>query len=245
MVVGRQAVFEVLRSGKPIFIMLADGLKGKIVSEIIHLAQQRKVPVKKLSKPEFQTETEGARGSQGVAAKVLPFEYCSLKKLIAISRSHKEEPFLIMLDHIEDPNNLGAVMRTAYAAGVNGLIIPEKRAAGVTAAVRKVAAGAADWIPVARAGNLNQAAKILKEEGFWLYGAEADGDELYYRSDYNRPLVLIVGSEGRGISRLLRMNCDLLLKIPTPGTADGSLNVSAATAVLVYTALACRKGWFS
>ncbi len=245
MVVGRQAVFEALRSGKSLSIILADGLKGTMISDITNLAHQRKIPVQKLSKAEFQTETGGIRGSQGVAARVEPFEYCSLKELISISLSQMEIPFLIMLDHIEDPHNLGAVMRTANAAGVNGLIIPAQRAAGVTAAVRKVAAGAADRIPVARVGNLNQAAKTLKEEGFWLYGAEADGDEVYYRADYNRPLVLVIGSEGRGISRLLRMNCDLLVKIPMPGTADSSLNVSAATAVLVYTALALRKGWFS
>ncbi len=245
LVVGRQAVLEVLRSGKPLRIMLADGLKGAIINEITLLARQRKVPVKRLPKTDFLTEAGDISGNQGVAAMVAPFEYCSLEELISISRKPKEEPFLIMLDHIEDPHNLGAVMRTADAAAVHGLIIPRQRAAGITAAVRKVAAGAAERMPVALVGNLNQAAETLKKHGFWLYGAEADGDEEYYRVDYKRPLVLIVGSEGKGISRLLRQNCDQIVTIPMPGTVGGSLNVSAATAVLVYTALAQREGWLS
>lgn len=245
LVVGRQAAIEALRSGKPLCVILADGLKGAIISEITLLAGQRKVPVKRLSKAEFQTESGDIRGNQGVAVKVAPFEYCSLKELISISCRQKEEPFLIMLDHIEDPHNLGAVLRTADAAAVHGLIIPGQRAAGVTTAVRKVAAGAAERMPVARVGNLNQAAKVLKKEGFWLYGAEAEGDQEYYRADYKRPLVLVFGSEGKGISRLLRLNCDLVVKIPMLGTAGGSLNVSAAAAVLVYAALGQRKGWLS
>lgn len=245
LVVGRQAVLEALRSGKPQRIMLADGLKGAIINEITLLARQRKVPVKRLPRPEFLNEAGDISGNQGVAAVVAPFDYRTLEELISISRKPGQDPFLIMLDHIEDPHNLGAVMRTADAAAVHGLIIPNHRAAGVTATVRKVAAGAAERMPVALVGNLNQAAEILKKEGFWLYGAEADGDEDFYRADYNRPLVLVIGSEGKGLSRLLRQNCDLTVSIPMPGAAGGSLNVSAATAVLVYAVLARRKGWFS
>ncbi len=244
-VVGRQAVLEVLRSGKPIRIIMADNLKGSIIDEINLLARQRKVPVKRLSNHGFQAEAGDISGNQGVAAVVAPFEYCSLEELISISRKTKDEPFLIMLDHIEDPHNLGAVMRTANAGAVHGLIIPRQRAAGVTPTVRKVAAGAAEMVPVAQVSNLNQAAKILKNEGFWLYGAEANGDQEYYRADYNRPLVLVVGSEGKGISRLLRQNCDFIVTIPMPGAADGSLNVSAAAAVLIYAVLGQRKGWLS
>ncbi len=245
LVVGRQAVLEALRSGKPLRIMLADGLKGAIIDEINLLARQRKVPVKRLAKPEFTAEAGDVSGSQGVAAIVSPYSYCTLDELINSSRKGKSDPFLIMLDHIEDPQNLGAVMRTADAAAVDGLIIPNHRAAGVTAAVRKVAAGAAERIPVALVGNLNQAADVLKKEGFWLYGSEIDGDEDYYRADYKRPLVLVIGSEGKGLSRLLRENCDVIVTIPMPGTVGGSLNVSAATAVLVYAALGQREGWFS
>jgi len=245
LVVGRHAVLEALRYGKPLQIILADGLKGATADEITLLARQQKVKVKQLSKSDFITEVGDISGSQGVAARVAPFEYCTLDELISISRKPKAEPFLIMLDHIEDPQNLGAVMRTADAAAVHGIIIPSHRAAGVTASVRKVAAGAAERIPVALVGNLNQAAEVLKKEGFWLYGAESDGDEQYYRADYKRPLVLVIGSEGKGLSRLLRKNCDLTLNIPMPGRFDRSLNVAAAAAVLVYAALAQREGWVS
>lgn len=243
LVIGRQAVLEALRSGKPLRILLADGLKGAIINEITLLARQRKVPVKRLEKNEFEKEIGEHDGSQGVAAFVAPFEYCSLDELISISRSTREEPFLIMLDHIEDPHNLGAVMRTADLVGVHGIIIPNNRAAGVTAAVRKVAAGAAERLPVAMAGNLNQAAERLKKEGFWLYGCEADGSEDYYRADYKRALVLVIGSEGKGLSRLLRQNCDLTISIPMPNSVTGSLNVSVAAGILIYTALAQREGW--
>lgn len=243
LVVGRQAVLESLRSGKPLRIILAEGLKGAIINEIVQLARQRKVPVEKLSRNDFLRETGDVAGNQGVAAMVSPFEYTELEDLVATSRSKSGDPFLIMLDHLEDPHNLGAIMRTADAAGVGGLIIPSHRAAGVSAAVRKVACGAAERIPVAMVANLNQAAEALKKEGFWLYGAEADGSENFYRADFCRPLVLVVGSEGKGLSRLLRQNCDLLLSIPMPGAAAGSLNVSAASAIIIYTVLAQREGW--
>ncbi len=242
LIAGRQAVLEALRYSKPVNIFLAEGLKGAVINEITLLARQKRVPVKRLSRNDFDQIAGDIPGNQGVAAYVSPFQYCSLSRLINIARESSGEPFLIMLDHLEDPQNLGAVMRTADAAGVDGLIIPDRRAAGVTAAVRKVAAGAAERMPVALAGNLNRAAEMLKKEGFWLYGAEADGREAYYRADYRRPLVLVIGSEGKGLSRLLRQNCDLTLSIPMPGKT-GSLNVAASTAVLTYAALAQREGW--
>ena len=243
LILGRQAVLEALRSGKPIRILLADGLKGSIINEITQLARQRKIPVKRLERNELEKEFSSHGSSQGVAALAAPFEYCRLDDLISASRSTRAEPFLIMLDHIEDPHNLGAVMRTADLVGVHGLIIPNHRAAGVTAAARKVAAGAAERLPVALVGNLNQAAERLKKEGFWLYGCEADGSEDYYRADYKRPLVVVIGSEGKGLSRLLRQNCDLTISIPMPNSVNGSLNVSVAAGIIIYTALAQREGW--
>jgi len=242
LIAGRQAVLEALRYSKPLKIYLAEGQRGAVIDEITLLARQRKVPVKRLSKEDFEHTAGDILGHQGVAALVTPFQYSSLSRLIELSRESGKEPFLIMLDHLEDPQNLGAIMRTADAAGIHGLIVPDQRAAGVTAAVRKVAAGAAERMPVALVGNLNRAAAMLKKEGFWLYGAEADGREEYYRVDYCRPLVLVIGSEGKGLSRLLRKNCDLTLHIPMPGET-GSLNVAAATAVLTYAALAQREGW--
>ena len=243
LIAGRHAVLEALRSGKPMLIKMAEGIKGPIVNEIKLLARHKKIPVEHLSRTAFQDEAGKISGNQGVAALVAPFQYNSLTELVSISRSSKEDPLLIMLDHVEDPHNLGAVMRTADAAGVHGLIIPNKRAAGVTASVRKVAAGAAERIPVALVSNLIQTVEVLKKEGFWLYGAEGDGEEVFYRVDYRRPLVLVIGSEGKGLSRLMRQNCDLILSIPMPGAESGSLNVSVAAAVLIYAALGQRMGW--
>ncbi|MGM0689729.1 MAG: 23S rRNA (guanosine(2251)-2'-O)-methyltransferase RlmB [Bacillota bacterium] len=243
LIAGRQAVLEALRSGKPMLIKMADGIKGPIISEIKLLARHKKIPVEYLSSVDFQDEAGKISGNQGVAALVAPFQYNSLSELITFSRSINEDPLLIMLDHVEDPHNLGAVMRTADAAGVHGLILPNKRAAGVTASVRKVAAGAAERMPVALVGNLIQAIEVLKKEGFWLYGAEADGEDAFYRVDYRCPLVLVIGSEGKGLSRLVRQNCDLIISIPMLGAKAGSLNVSAAAAVLIYAAQGQRMGW--
>lgn len=242
LIAGRQAVLEALRCGKADRILVAEGVRGKVMDEIILLARQKAVPLERLSRADFNRAAGSIAGNQGAAALVPPFRYRPLRELIAEARSSGNIPFLIMLDHLEDPQNLGAIMRTADAAGVHGLIIPDRRSAGVTAAVRKVAAGAAERLPVAMVGNLNRASALLKKEGFWLYGAEADGDEPYYTADFLRPLVLVIGSEGKGLAHLLRKNCDLILSIPMPGKA-GSLNVAAAAAVLTYAALAQREGW--
>jgi len=241
---GRQTVLEALRHGRPHRLLLAEGQKGTVIEKITALARSKKIPCERLPGDDFASLTREINSAQGVAALVSPFAYCTLDELIVISRSAARQPFLLMLDHVEDPQNLGAVMRTADAAGVNGLIIPDRRAAGVTAAARKAAAGAAERLPVALVRNLNRAVEKLKEEGFWIYGAEVSGNLEYYRADYRRALVLLVGSEGKGITRLLRENCDQLLTIPMPGKT-GSLNLSVAAAVLIYTALAQREGWSS
>lgn len=240
---GRQAVFAAIRYGTVKRILLADDSRGEVINEILALAGSKNITVERLKKTSFQDQAGFIPGHQGVAALVPPYRYLDLDQLIAASRSQTNPPFLLMLDHLEDPQNLGAIMRTADAGGIDGLIIPARRAAGVTAAVRKVAAGAAERVKVALVTNLSQAAARLKAEGFWLYGTEADGDIPYYRADYRLPLVLVIGSEGKGLSTLLRKNCDQILSIPMPGKEAGSLNVSAAAAVLIYAALGQREGW--
>ena len=245
LVAGRQVVLEALRHGRPLHIFMAEGLKGEIISDISGLARKKKVPLTLLKRADFQEKAGDISGNQGVAALVPPFRYLSLDELINHSQKASQLPFLIMLDHIEDPQNLGAIIRTADAAGINGLIIPDRRAAGVTPAARKVAAGAAERLPVARVGNLNRSVELLKSRGFWIYGAEARGESPYYSVDYNVPLVLVVGSEGRGISTLLLKNCDLTVSIPMHGPSAGSLNVASAAAVLLYAGLAGRAGWYS
>lgn len=243
LIAGRQAVLEALRFSKPQRLILSEGLKGAIINEITLLARQNRVKLTRLTRQEFQELAGHIPGNQGVAALVSPFVYSSLDELISLSRRPDHYPFLLMLDHLEDPQNLGAIMRTADAAGVDGLIIPTDRAAGVTAAVRKVACGAAERLPVAMVGNLNQAAETLKREGFWIFAADQDGEKEYYRADYKTPLVLVLGSEGKGVSRLLKKNSDLSLFIPMPNLKGGSLNVSAAAAVMIYAVLSQREGW--
>lgn len=240
---GRQTVLEALRCGKPRRVLMAEGQKGRIVDEIVALSRRQKVSLEIMSKGIFHNAAGNIDGNQGVAAIVPPFHYYSLNEIIDSTKASLKIPLLMMLDHIEDPHNLGAVIRTADAAGVSGLIIPDRRAASVNATARKVAAGAAERLPVAMVGNLNQAAETLKKEGFWFYGAEAGAEREYYRADYLLPLVLVIGSENKGISRLLRQSCDLLISIPMPGTSAGSLNVSVAAAIIVYAALSRREGW--
>lgn len=241
---GRHAVVEALRQSKPLRVLLADNLRGAMVNEITLLARQRRVPVERLTPRRFVERLgQAAASAQGVAALVPPYHYLSLSRLLTLAREDEKPPFLIILDHIEDPQNLGAIMRTADAAGVHGIVVPGERAVGVTAAVRRVAAGAAERLPVAMVGNLNRAAEQLKKEGFWIYGAEADGGKPFYRADYRRPLALVLGSEGRGLSRLVRRNCDVVVSLPMPGGGGGSLNVSATAAVLIYAVIGQREGW--
>lgn len=240
---GRQAVLSALKYSKPRRIFLAADSRGAIVAEISALAAEKKIPLERLANSAFKELAGFIPGNQSVAALVPPYRYADLDQLISSSLKKSTDPILLLLDHLEDPQNLGAIMRTAEAAGLDGLIIPDRRSASVTAAVRKVAAGAAERISVARVTNLSRTAEKLKEEGFWLYGAEADGEQPYYQADYRRPLVLVIGSEGKGLSPLLRSRCDQTLVIPMPGGAAGSLNVSTAAAVLIYAALAQREGW--
>ena len=244
LIAGRQAVLDALRFSKPARIILAEGIKGATINEITLIARQNRVKTERLSRQQFQELAGQISGNQGVAAFVHPFKYLELDELIAVSKKPGTDPLLIMLDHIEDPQNLGAIMRTADAAGAGGLIIPADRAASVTPAVRKVACGAAERLPVAISVNLNRAAEVLKRAGFWLYAADQDADCEYYKVDYCLPLVLVFGSEGKGLSRLLKKNCDRSVFIPMPNPAGGSLNVSVAAAVVIYAALAQRQGWF-
>lgn len=244
LVVGRQAVLEVLRRGSPLKVVIAPGQKGKIVQEITAQARRKNVPLEILPCRAFDAFICRASGHQGVAALVKPFPYRTLAELSALAGAAGEPPFLLFLDHLQDPHNLGAVLRTAHAAGVHGVVIPGRRAAPVTFTVRKVAAGAAETLPVARVVNLSRSLEELKKQGYWIYGADADGAIPYYRTDFNRPLVLVLGSEGKGLSPVVRTCCDQILSIPMRRNA-GSLNVSVAAGVLIYAAAAQRGGWFS
>lgn len=240
-IIGRQPVLEALRRRNLRKVFLAAGLKGEIVSDIMREARRQGLTPEIMGRQDLNRLAAGGR-HQGVAALALPFPYLSLGELLVRLKGVPGAPFLIMLDHLQDPQNLGSLLRTADAAGMQGVIIPEDRCVKITPAVRKVAAGAAERLPVARVVNLVDATEHLKEKGFWIYGAEADGELPYYRVDYSGPFVLVVGSEGKGIARLLREKCDGIISIPMLGPG-GSLNAAVAAAVIIYTAAARREGW--
>ncbi len=241
LVIGRRPVLEALRRGNLHQVYLAAGQKGEKISLIAREARQQGLLLKEITREELNRLARGGN-HQGVAALAPPFSYLSLDELLDRLKTVTSDPFLIILDHLQDPQNLGSLLRTADAAGMHGVIIPEDRSVKITPAVRKVAAGAAERLPVARVVNLVNAIQQLKDEGFWVYGAAADGALPYYRVDYCSAFALVVGSEGKGLSRLIREKCDGILCIPMRGEG-GALNAAVAGAVILYAAAAQREGW--
>ncbi|HOJ83332.1 MAG TPA: 23S rRNA (guanosine(2251)-2'-O)-methyltransferase RlmB [Bacillota bacterium] len=241
LVIGRRPVLEALRSGSLQQVYLAAGQKGEIIDQISREARSQGLPLEVIPRRELHRLTDGGN-HQGVAAQARPFPYLKIEELLEKVYALTGAPFLILLDHLQDPQNLGSLMRTAEVAGMDGIIIPQDRSVKITPAVRKVAAGAAERLPVARVVNLVDAVRQLKKEGFWVYGTAADGPLPYYRADYRVPFVLVIGSEGKGISRLLRESCDGIISIPMRGPG-GSLNAAVAAAVIIYAAAAQREGW--
>jgi len=232
-IAGRNPVLEALKKGTPIHkLLVARGAgKGSVV-EIIARARERKVPVQEVERHYLNTlvnETD----HQGVVALVPARQYVEMDDILNRARERGEEPFILVLDRIEDPHNLGAILRTADAAGVHGVIIPKHRAVGLTPAVVKASAGAVEYVPVARVANLAQALEALKKEGCWVVGADMNGEILWHNENLSGPLACVVGSEGKGIGRLLKEKCDFLVRIPMKGNIS-SLNVSVAAAVLCY-----------
>ncbi|MDY7004617.1 MAG: 23S rRNA (guanosine(2251)-2'-O)-methyltransferase RlmB [Cyanobacteriota bacterium] len=173
------------------------------------------------------------KNHQGIAAQISPYEYKDLDELISQAKSKTEEPVLLVADGLNDPHNLGAIIRTAEALGIQGLIIPQRRAVGITSTVTKVAAGALENFPVARVINLSRALEELKKEGFWIYGTVADNGELIHKVKFTGAIVLVIGSEAEGLSLLIQKNCDALVSIPMSGNTP-SLNVSVATGMALY-----------
>jgi len=220
-------------------IYLEQGRRGRVVDEILGLAKARHVPVTFEAREGLDRRAGTARhqGAVGVAAAKA---YLSLDDLLE-SISGLDAPLLLVLDGIEDPHNLGAILRTAEAAGAQGIILPTRRAVGLTAAVAKVSAGAIEHLPVARVVNLSQAIERLKEARFWIYGLDAKGSRSYAEVDYRGPVALVVGGEGRGLRPLVAGRCDGTVRIPMRGKVE-SLNVSVATAVVLYEILRQRDG---
>ena len=238
--VGRHAVVEAIKAGRGINrILLADGLRGPSVHELRDLARENGVTVDVVSRAKLDAAVpEGVR-HQGVLAYVAPVAYVAVEEIIAAARERGEDPLLLLLDGIEDPQNLGALLRTADAAGVHGILLPRRHSVPLTETVARVSAGALEYVPVARIGNIAQTMRALKEQGFWIAGADMAGEEMYDRANLTGALVLVIGSEGRGMSRLTRDLCDFTVRLPMRGKIN-SLNASAAGAILMYEALRQR-----
>jgi 23S rRNA (guanosine2251-2'-O)-methyltransferase len=230
---GRQPVLEALQSQLPLeLINLYEDARGTIIDKIQQKAEEKGIPVQKIKRARLEDEAAG-QNHQGIVAYMAPYAYLSVEELLENVRREGKYPFLLMLDHLQDPHNLGALIRTAAAAGVHGLILPRDRACGVTPAVFKSSAGALAHVPVARAVNLARETDFLKKQGLWFMGADMSGEQPFYEADFNLPLVLVLGNEGGGLSRLIREKCDFLLHIPMR-EAISSLNVAVAGGIICY-----------
>ena len=237
--VGRNAVTEALKAGRGINkILLAEGDKEAFASEILNLAKERKIICQFVERSKIEAIAAGHR-HQGVLAYVAPVEYAELEDILKAAEEKGEAPFLLLLDELEDPHNLGALLRTADATGVHGVLIPKHRSVPLNATVAKTSAGAIEYVPVARIGNIAQTLKVLKEKGFWVAGADMDGAQTYYEADLTGSLVLVVGSEGRGMSRLTKEACDFIVSMPMVGKIN-SLNASVAGSILMYESMRQR-----
>ncbi len=232
LVEGRNAVLEAFRSGKPVDkLYVQDGCKDGPVMTIVREARKQGTVIQFVGKERLNQLSETGK-HQGVIALAAAYDYGTVQDMLDLAKERNEDPFLILLDDIEDPHNLGAIIRTANLAGAHGVIIPKRRAVGLTAAVAKASAGAINYTPVAKVTNLSQTIADLKEQGLWFVCADMDGTPMY---DLNLtgPIGLVIGSEGTGVSRLVRESCDLTAAIPMHGDID-SLNASVAAGVLAY-----------
>ncbi len=237
--VGRNAVTEALKSGRGINkLWIASGDREGSVAEIAALAKERGIVVQYVERAKIEALAGGHR-HQGVLAYVAPVPYAELEDILKAAEEKGEAPFLVLLDELEDPHNLGALLRTADATGVHGILIPKRRSVSLNATVAKTSAGAVEYVPVARIGNIAQTLKKLKEKGFWVAGADMDGEKAYYEADLTGPLVLVVGSEGKGMSRLTKEACDFIVRMPMVGRIN-SLNASVAGSILMYESMRQR-----
>ena len=236
---GRNAVLELLESGKDINkLFIEKGDKQGSINKIIRVAKERKVLITEIDKSKFN-EMAQTNNPQGVIAIVPPFDYCDIYDIIDFAKKREEDPFILILDGIEDPHNLGSIIRTAETAGVHGIIIPKRRAASVNSTVAKVTAGAVEHMKIAILNNINDTISALKKENVWICGTDMDTNKYYYNQDLTGPLAIVIGSEGYGMSRLVKENCDFLVKIPMKGRIT-SLNASVSTGIVVYEAVKQR-----
>ena len=237
LLIGRNPVMEALKSGRGITkLMVLRDAEGS-VKKILGMAHDKNIPVQTVERAVLDRAAYGGP-HQGVVAHVSDYEYSEVSDILELAAERNEPPFIIILDGIEDPHNLGAIIRTADAAGAHGIIIPKRRAAAVTATAEKAAAGAASYVHVARVTNISQTIEDLKKEGVWIAAVDMDGD-IYTEADFTGPIAFVTGSEGSGISRLVKEKCDFCVSIPMKGGVN-SLNASNAAAILMYEAVRQR-----
>ena len=236
---GRNSILELLESGKDINkIFITKGERHGSINKIIAIAKQNKVIIIEKDKKQME-EMAQTSNYQGVIAIVPPFEYCEIEDILEEAKQKQEEAFVLILDGIEDPHNLGSIIRTAETAGVNGVIIPKRRAAQVNATVNKASAGAVEHMKIARVTNITDSIQQLKEAGLWICGTDINTNTYYYNQDLTGPLGIVIGNEGKGMSEKVKKNCDFLIKIPMKGKVT-SLNASVSTGIIVYEALKQR-----
>ena len=239
-IVGRNSVAEALRSGRPINkLLVQDGIKGGSIGEIINLAKEKRVLVEFVKVEKLDQMSQGIR-HQGAIALGAPVRFYELDEVLEAVKSKGEVPFLLLFDELQDPQNVGALIRTADAAGVHGILMPQRRSCPLNAVVAKISAGAVEYVPVIKIGNITQTINDLKAKGFWIIGADMEGTVNYFDANLTGPIVLIIGAEGKGLGRLVKENCDSVVKIPMSGSI-ASLNASAAGAILLYEVVRQRK----
>lgn len=231
-IAGKNPVLEALRAGREINkIWIAEGSQKGATKQVMELARERKVAVQFVPKKRIDQVADGAH--QGVLALVAAYRYAETGDMFKLAKERNEHPFILILDELEDPHNLGSILRTADAVGAHGVIIPKRRSVALTATVAKASTGAIEHIPVARVTNLSQTIVGLKQQGLWIAGTDASGTTDYRQMDADLPLGLVIGSEGRGMSRIVKEACDFLIRLPMAGHVT-SLNASVAAGLLMY-----------
>ena len=237
-IAGRNPVSEAIRSSRPIDkILVARGEKSGAVVGILAKAKDKKIPIKEVDRTKLDYISGGA-AHQGIIAFAAVKEYSTVEEIFEYAQSRGEAPFIIVLDEVEDPHNLGAIIRTAECAGAHGVIVPKRRSASLSYTVGKASAGAVEYMRVARVTNIAKLIDELKEKGVWVFGADMNGTD-YTECDFSGACAIVIGNEGKGISRLVREKCDVIVSLPMKGKIN-SLNASVAAGILIYNALKYR-----
>jgi 23S rRNA (guanosine2251-2'-O)-methyltransferase len=236
---GRNPVIEAIKSGKEIEKIYVSKTAGGNISKIINFAKEAGIVVSTTDNDTL-SKLAGGRNHQGVVALSAVYQYFEVENLLEYAEQKKEKPFLLILDEITDPHNLGAIIRSAEAFGVHGIIIPKRRAVGVNATVVKTSAGAVEYMRIAKVSNINNTIRDLKERGVWIVGTDVNAEKSFEELNYDFPVAFVIGNEGKGVSKLVLQNCDFIVKIPMKGKVN-SLNASVAASILIYQVLLKRK----